>query len=59
MDLKQTLKNEIWEASRWQDTSEGVYRRDLIKKIELINWVLENMKSPNICEVIDSKLMRL
>jgi hypothetical protein len=37
---------------------DGVYKRDLIKRIELINWVLENMKNPdtNICELIDSKM---
>ena len=35
-----------------------IYRRDRSKRIELINWVLENMKSPdiNICELIESKM---
>jgi hypothetical protein len=35
-----------------------IYRRDHSKRIELINWVLENMKKPElrICEVIESKM---
>jgi hypothetical protein len=37
------------------------YRRrslqaDLQKRIELINWVLERMKNPNVCEVIESNM---
>jgi len=37
---------------------ESVYKRDLKKRIELINWVLENMKNPNveICSVIESRM---
>ena len=33
-------------------------RRDHSKRIELINWVLENMKNPDIsiCEIIESKM---
>ena len=58
MTIEQTLQNEIEESNRWIDTAEGVYKRDLIKRIELINWVLENMKNPeiNICEVMESKM---
>ncbi len=41
---------------RWMDTADGVCKRDLVKKIGLITWVLENMKSPNICAVIESKM---
>ena len=35
-----------------------IYRRDHSKMIELINWVLENMKNPDIfiCEVIELKM---
>jgi hypothetical protein len=44
MSIEQTLKNEIQESKRWVDKAEGVYKRDLIKRIELINWVLDNMK---------------
>ena len=49
---------EIQESRRWVDTAEGVYKRDLIKRIELINWVLDNMKNPDnfICALTESKM---
>ena len=56
MSLEQILRNEVKEAKRWVDTGEGVYKRDLLKKIELINWALQRIKNPNICEVIESKM---
>ena len=58
MSVERVLQNEIQEAQRWSDTAEGVYKRDLIKRIELINWVLENMKNKeiNICELMESKM---
>jgi len=58
MGIKQTLQKEIEESNRWIDTAEGVYKRDLIVRIELINWVLEQMKNPDtyICAVIESKM---
>jgi len=45
--VQRTLLNEIEESQRWLDVQEGenTYRRDLAKRIELINWVLENMKN--------------
>lgn len=58
MTVTQTLQNEIQDSERWIDKAGGVYKRDLIKRIELIKWVLENMKNPDvcICEVIESKM---
>jgi hypothetical protein len=60
MVVEQTLQKEIEESKRWIDTAEGVYKRDLITRIELINWVLDNMKNPNsncsICEILESKM---
>jgi hypothetical protein len=60
MGIEQTLFQEIEESKRWLDLEkdESAYRRDLQKRIELINWVLENMKNPeiNICELIESKM---
>jgi len=58
MGIEQILQNEIQESKRWVDTAEGVYKRDLIKRIELINWVLDNMKNSDtsICAVIESKM---
>ena len=58
MTIEHTLQKEILESQRWVGTAEGVYKRDLIKRIELIKWVLETMKNPeiNICEVMESKM---
>ena len=58
--LEHTLKNEIRESKKWLDREydESVYKRDLEKRIELINWVLENMKNPSveICGLIKTKM---
>ena len=60
MTLEQILKNEIHESKKSLDreNDESVYKRDLEKRIELINWVLENMKnsSVEICGLIESKM---
>jgi hypothetical protein len=60
MGIEQTLQKEIEESKRWVDTAEGVYKRGLITRIELINWVLDNMKNPNsnlpICEILENKM---
>jgi hypothetical protein len=44
---------------RWFDleTEDSIYKRDLQKRIELLNWTLENMKNPDIyiCALIESK----
>jgi hypothetical protein len=58
MSLEQSLFDEIQESERWINNAKGVYRRDLQKRIELINWVLKNMKNPDIeiCSLIESRL---
>ena len=58
MSVQQALQDEIQESKRWVDTAEGVYKRDLIARIELINWVLDKMKKPdnNICKMIESRM---
>jgi hypothetical protein len=60
LTLEQILKNEIHESKKLLDreNDESVYKRDLEKRIELINWVLENMKNPGIeiCGLIESKM---
>jgi hypothetical protein len=60
LTLEQILKNEIHESKKSLDreNDESVYKRDLEKRIELINWVLENMKNPGIeiCGLIESKM---
>ena len=59
MTVKQTLLQEIEESKRWLklEKDESTYKRDLAKRIELVNWVLENMKNPeiNICALIKRK----
>jgi hypothetical protein len=46
MSIQQTLEDEIKDAQKWLkgEKEESIYRRDLRKRIELINWVLEEMK---------------
>ncbi len=60
MGIEQTLLQEIEVSKRWLnlEKDESTHKRDLIKRIELINWVLENMKNPDIqiCNPIDSKM---
>lgn len=60
MSIEQTLQSEVEESKRWFNTQreESTYKRDLKKRIELINCVLENMKDPDIqiCALIESKM---
>jgi hypothetical protein len=58
LSVEQILQSEIQEAKRWVDTGDGVYKRDLGKRIELMIWVLENMKNDGteICKIIESKM---
>ena len=60
MSTEQILQNEIEESKRWLEVEkeDSTYKRDLQKRIELINWVLVNMKNPDIhiCEIIESKM---
>ena len=60
MTIEQILEKEIEESKRWLDrpNDDTIYRRDLQKRIELINWVLENMNNPDIpiCDNIESRM---
>jgi len=60
MSILQTLLQEIEESKRCLDrpNDDTIYRRDLQKRIELINWVLENMNNPDIpiCDNIESRM---
>ena len=60
MTVEQIFRKEIDESKKWLDREddESTYKRDLAKRIELINWVLENMKNPDIqiCNLIESKM---
>ena len=63
MDAQQTLLKEIEDSKMWYDREkdDNTYKRDLAKRVEIINWVLENMKNPdiNICALIESKTNEL
>ncbi|HEY9399364.1 MAG TPA: hypothetical protein VIP29_05670 [Nitrososphaeraceae archaeon] len=60
MTVEQTLLQEIEESRKWIniEKDDTTYKRDLAKRIELINWVLENMNNPDIqiCNVNESKM---
>lgn len=60
MNAQQTLQEEIEESKTWlnREKEESTYKRDLKRRIELINWVLENMKNPDIqiCILIESRM---
>jgi hypothetical protein len=48
MTLDQILQQETKDSELWlsREKEESVYKRDLKKRIELINWVLQIMKNP-------------
>jgi hypothetical protein len=60
MSIEQALQQEIEESKKWLNIQkdESTYKRDLQKRIELINWVLENMNNPDIpiCDNIESRM---
>ena len=60
MNVQLTLLKEMKESQRWLrvQKKESKYRRDLKKRIELINSVLEQMKKPdiNICALLETKI---
>ena len=60
MTIEQILLQRIEDSKRWfnLEKDESTNKRDLAKRIELINWVLENMKNPDtkICELIESTM---
>jgi hypothetical protein len=60
MSIEQTLLKENEESQKQLNgpNDDIIYRRNRSIRIELINWVLEQMKNPNtqICAVIESKM---
>jgi hypothetical protein len=60
MSIEQILQDEIRESHKVLDgpIDDTIYRRDHSKRIELINWVLENMKNSkiSICDLMESKM---
>jgi hypothetical protein len=63
MTIEQTLLQEIDESKRALDgpIDDTIYRREHSKRIELINWVLEYLKDPNvrICALIETKMNKI
>jgi hypothetical protein len=63
MSVEQTLLKEVEDSKKWLDreNDDSTYKRDLQKRIELINWVLECMKNPNIqiCDNIESRMSEI
>jgi len=61
--IERVLQIEITESKKWfdRDSDDTTYKRDLEKRIELINWVLENMKNAHvqICNLLNLKWMKL
>jgi hypothetical protein len=51
MTIEQALLQEIEESKRWfnLEKDESTYKRELAKRIELLNWVLEKMNNPKCC----------
>ena len=60
MPLDEILQQEIRDSEHWlsREKDESTYKRDLKKRIELINWALQNMKNPNveICSLIEFRM---
>ena len=60
MTIDQILQQEIKDSEIWlsREKHETTYKWDLKKRIELINWVLENMKNPDveICSLIEFRM---
>ena len=60
MGIEQILQSEIQESQKALvgPIDDRIYRRDHSKRIELINWVLLQMKNPDtfICEIIEFRM---
>ena len=60
MTIDQILQQVIRDSELWlsREKDDSTYKRDLKKRIELINCVLQNMKNPNveICSLIEYKM---
>ena len=63
MTIEQILQTEIKESKRWLETvtKDSTYKRDLKKRIELINWTLDNIENPEIyiCALIESRMNQI
>jgi hypothetical protein len=60
MGINQTLQKELEDSELWlgREKEESTYKRDLRKRIELLNWVLGNIRHPKseICHIIEIRM---
>jgi len=63
MSVRQTLEKELEDSELWlgREKDESTYKRDLRKRIELLNWVIGNIKHPKseICDLIETRMNEL
>ena len=63
VNIEELLLNEINDSQRWIEVEkdESTYKRNLKIRVELINWVLENMKNSDtdICSVIETRMNKI
>ncbi|HJR85504.1 MAG TPA: hypothetical protein VJ772_09100 [Nitrososphaeraceae archaeon] len=63
MTLENVLKNDLEESKLWlsREREKSTYRRDLTNRIELLSWVLEVLKNPEIqvCNILESKMKEI
>jgi hypothetical protein len=63
MSIRRALQNEIEESKKRIEVGKdnSTCKQDLQKRIELINWVLENMNNPDapICDNIESRMSKI
>ena len=57
MTIEQTLQKEIEDLKTWchRENEINTYKSYVKRRIELINWVLENMKNPEVTLKINQK----
>jgi hypothetical protein len=62
MNLSQKLQKEIEESKLWlcRENEESTYTRELKRRIELINWVLDSVRNHDnqICNQIEPKMQK-
>jgi len=62
MNITQILEKDLEESklSLSREREESTYKRDLIKRIELLSWAIRNMKKSNsqICDILESRMKK-
>jgi len=63
MKLEQVLEKELEESKLWlsREHEESTYKRDLSARIELLSWVIKNMKNPEIqmCNILECRMKEI